>query len=292
MMKFILSSITCLFVCMCFGQETTDDFVFNTFKDTRVINSHSVETLQKSKLDIRISHRFGDLFGDAGGWATFYGLETAADVLIGAEYGITDNLMIGFNRTKGGNSEGYSRLLNGILKYRIIRQKTDGSIPLTLTAVGVSSISTAEKSGIPELVNSFEKFAHRLSYTFQIIAARKFSNSFSLQLMPGFTHRNIVRPDDENNLITLGLATRIQLTRVIGLIADATIPFSDYRSSDNGYYIPWGVGFEFDTGGHVFQVNFTNATGLSENDYIPYTQSNWGDGQFRIGFTISRRFNL
>jgi len=273
-------------------QSNAQDPVYQTFKDTRVINSHSGETLPKRKLDIRISHRFGDLAGDAGGWQSFYGLENAADVLIGAEYGVTDNFMIGINRTKGGNVEGLGRLVNGIAKYRVLRQKMDGSIPLTLTGVFVSSISTMPSNDNPDAINNFAKFSHRLSYTAQLIAARKFSNSFSLQIMPGITHRNIVPSNDENNIITLGVATRIQLTRVIGFIADVTVPFSDLRTSENDYYVPIGVGFEFDTGGHVFQVNFTNSTGLIENDYIPYTRSNWGDGEFRLGFTISRRFNL
>jgi hypothetical protein len=91
---------------------------------------------------------------------------------------------------------------------------------------------------------------------------------------------------------SLGVGTRIQLSKVFGIIADATFPFSDLRTSDNGFYPAVGVGLEIETGGHVFQVNFTNATGIMETDYIPYTTSNWADGEFRLGFTVSRVFNL
>ena len=48
------------------------------FKDTRVINSQSVETLRKGILDFRIGHRFGDVKGK---WPTLWGLENAADVI-------------------------------------------------------------------------------------------------------------------------------------------------------------------------------------------------------------------
>ena len=71
------------------------------------------------------------------------------------------------------------------------------------------------------------------------------------------------------------------------------MPFSELRTTQEGFYNPIGVGFEWETGGgHVFQINFTNATGIMETDYLPYTQSNWGDGEYRLGFTISRGFKL
>ncbi len=267
-----------------------DNETFETFKDTRVINTHSVETLHSGKLDIRIGHRFGDLVGSSGGWQTFYGLENAADIMIGGEYGISRTLTIGLNRTKGSGP--LKRLVNGIVKYKILKQKKDNSMPFTVTLLGVTSASTMAKSTNPEVLNFFESFSHRFIYTGQILIARKFSDNFSLQLIPSYTHRNIVGFNDENGLISLGFASRIQLNKVFGIIIDGTFPFSDLRTSDNGYYPAIGIGLEIDTGGHLFQLNFTNATGISETDYIPNTFSNWGDGEFRLGFTISRTFNL
>ena len=113
-----------------------------------------------------------------------------------------------------------------------------------------------------------------------------------MQITPAYTYRNLVDFNDVNGIFSIGFATRIQLTKIIGLIADITLPFSEDRTSANGFYPSIGVGFEFDTGGHIFQVNFTNSTAIMETDYIPYTTSNWGDGAFRLGFTISRLFNL
>ncbi|MEM8907947.1 MAG: DUF5777 family beta-barrel protein [Bacteroidota bacterium] len=266
------------------------EFVHQTFKDTRVINSPSIETLQKRKLDFRISHRFGDLAGDNGGWSTFYGLENAADVLIGLEYGVTDQLTLGFSRSKGAGP--LKQLLNGSAKYRILRQRKTEGAPLSITVFAMTSMSTAEKIDDPEVLNSFPKTAHRFANHISLIFARKFSNRFSLQVIPAYTHRNLVPSEDKNGLFSLGFATRIQLSKVFGVILDGTIPFSDLRNSDNGFYPPLGIGLEVETGGHVFQINLTNATGLVENDYIPNTRANWGDGEFRLGFTISRLFNL
>jgi hypothetical protein len=183
-------------------------------------------------------------------------------------------------------------LVNGFLKYKLIGQGIEGGAPITFTLLGGASISTAKKIDDPELLSSFPKTAHRLIYNIQGLIARRFSERFSMQVSPGYIHRNYVPQNDENGLFSLGVAARFQLTKVFGLIADTTIPFSSLRTTDRGYYLPLGFGLEVDTGGHVFQLNLTNTTGLEATDYIPNTRSNWADGQFRLGFTISRLFNL
>ncbi len=289
-----------LLVCflLLMTKAPAQDFVFQTFKDRRIINVHSVETLPKRKLDVRITHRFGDVAGPNGGFKTVFGLENATDVLLGAEYGFTDNLTVGIFRTKGAGAlpdgtPGLRQILNGVYKIRILRQKEDNSTPLTLTAVGITSLSTAEKlEEATESIQSFPKFAHRMAHHGQLMVARKFSPGFSLQLNAGYTYRNLVPAGDVNGLFSLGGATRLQISKVVGIIADLTVPFSDSRTTDNGFYPALGIGFEFETGGHVFQVNFTNARAIMETDFIPYTTSSWGEGEFRLGFTVSRLFNL
>ena len=280
----LITSIVFLFLGLTL---TAQDHVFQTFKDTRVINSHTVETVKDRKLDFRIGHRFGDI---NSGWSSLYGLEEATDVMFSFEYGVSDDLTVGINRTKGAGK--LSALISGVLKYKILSQKTDGSMPVSLTILAVPTISTMEKSDIPSALNFFEKTSHRLSYTAQVLVARKFGERFSLQVMPSYTHRNIVPSDDTNGIFAIGAATRIQLNKVFGIIADITLPVTGDRPTAENFYPPLGIGLEIETGGHIFQVNFTNAQGIVENDYIPYTQSNWGDGEFRLGFTISRLFNL
>lgn len=299
MKSFTPMAILLLFGCWCaplFAQDD-DATVYQTFKDTRVINVHSVETLARNRLDVRIVHRFGDLLGDNGGWATFYGLENAADVMIGAEYGVTDALTVGLYRSKGAGltpqgDAGLRQLLNGILKQRILRQTEDG-IPFSMTFAGTTSMATSKRiEGNDDLILSFPRFFHRFAFNGQLVIARKVSPGFSIEVIPGYTHRNLVPFTSKNGIFSLGAATRLQLSRVFGLVADVTIPFAQEQTAANGYYPALGLGLEIETGGHVFQVNFTNATGIPETDFIPYTTSNWLDGEFRLGFTISRWFNL
>ena len=265
--------------------------VYQTFKDTRVINAHSTETLKAGILDFRIGHRFGDFAGDGGGWETFFGLENAADVMIGFEYGITDNFMIGINRAKGNGP--LKQNVNSIAKIKFAEQDVDNTIPFSLAVLGISSISTMPRSRTEGVINFFEKFEHRISYHAELIMSRKFSNYFSAQISGAWTYRNIVPSSDKNDLVSIGFASRIQLTKSIGVVLDGRLVFSDIRTTETGYYAPLGIGLEWETGGgHVFQLNFTNATGIEQTDYIPYTTSNWLDGEYRLGFTIARQFRI
>ncbi len=288
--SFLLPLLLCALLIQAQDDNADSPFVFQTFKSTRIVNMHSTETLPKNVLDIRIAHKFGDAAGDNGGWSNFFGLENAADVSIGAEYGITNDITIGLARVKG--SQGLFQNLAGTAKYRFLKQKKEGGSPLTMTFVGLASFSTQKKVDNPEAIQFFDKFAHRLAYSGQVIIARKFGERFSMQVSPGYVHRNIVFPGDSNGIFYVAAGARLQISKVFGIIADANIPFSDIRTRDNNYYPAIGVGIEMETGGHIFQVNFTNATGLLETDYIPYTRSSWAEGQFRISFGISRHFNL
>jgi hypothetical protein len=233
----------------------------------------------KKTLDIRIGHKFGDIAGAAGGWQTFGGLENAADISIGAEYGITDNIGLGITRMKGsGVNNNLQQNMVGTFKYRFLRQKKEKGMPLTMTFFGTSILSTQNKAADSGQIQEFNKFSHRMAYSAQVIIARKFGERFSLQVSPGYVHRNIVASNETNGLVFVSAAARLQ--------------FSSLHTRANGYYPSVGVGLEMETGGHIFQMNFTNSKGMAETDYIPHTQSTWGKGQFRIAFTISRTFNL
>ena len=271
--------------------------VHQTFKDTRVINSQSIETLRKGILDFRIGHRFGNF---SGGWSSFYGLETATDVLFEFDYGLTDNMMVGLMRTKGSGP--LKQNISGLLKLRVLRQ--GDSSPFSIAFSGLSSISTMAKTEDPGRINFFPKFVHRMSYHLQVIVASRVSERLALQISPQWTYRNYIANDDtspiqDNNAIaSISGSAKFQFTKSFALIYDMTISFSEYRGAldaqgNKSFFLPIGIGFEWETGGgHVFQMNLTNASGIVETDYIPYTSSNWGDGEYRLGFTIGRHFKL
>ena len=291
---------TSLFLFISLGFSLRGQSVHQTFKDTRVINSQSVETLRKGVLDFRIGHRFGDV---NGGWATMIGLENAADVIFEFDYGLSDNFMIGIMRAKGSGP--LKQNVSGLVKFRVLRQ-SDTS-PFSVAFSGIGTISTMPRDpDNPGRINFFSKFAHRMSYNLQVIMASKISPRLAVQIAPQWTYRNIVPTNgdpssiqDSNDLPSISAALKFQFSKTLSLILDGTVSFSEFRNKEldidgnKEYAYPFGVGLEWETGGgHVFQINLTNATGIVETDYLPYTTSKWSDSEFRLGFTIARQFNI
>ncbi len=264
--------------------------VYETFTTTRIISAHSTETVKGRFLDFRVTHKFGDIGGDVGGSGTLFGLDNVVDVRIAFEYGVTDNLTIGFGRSKGAQRR---QLFEGHLKYRFLTQTTDNSMPFSVALYSNAMASGMTASADSTSETSFQKFEHRLTYVTQVLIARKFGDRFSLQLMPTYLHRNYVAFSDQNGLFAAGIGGRIRLTKVFGLIGEY---FYVMRQNNiiNGveYLNPLSFGLEIKTGGHVFHLNFSNSKGITTNEFIPYTTSSWLKGEFRFGFNISRPFKI
>ena len=139
-------------------------------------------------------------------------------------------------------------------------------------------------------------------YTSQLIFARKFGSRISVALTPSYTHRNYVLANvntsngavDENDIFSVGGGIRLKVSRSVSLLADYFYILSDYRKNNpaTAYYNPLAVGIEIETGGHVFHMNLTNASGIIENYFIPNTTDNWLKGGYKFGFNISRVFQL
>ncbi|MFD0763679.1 DUF5777 family beta-barrel protein [Mucilaginibacter lutimaris] len=265
---------------------TKGEPVIATFKATRLILSQTTETVKKKELNFLVIHRFGDIGGAAGGGKTLWGLDNSSDIYIGFEYGLTDNLNIDFGRSKA------EQLIELGLKYNILHQKTDNSIPVAVTLIGKTALKPYHVN-----TNVFDDYSNRFNYLAQAIIARKFSPALSLQVSPIFVRTNLPYPfitGNEQNIFALSAAGRLKFSKRLGLVLDYVHPFSNFRdnSIDPKFYDGLGVGIEIETGGHVFTINFTNAEAISEFNYVTNTQSSWSKGQFRLGFTISRIFDF
>lgn len=269
-----------------------------TFKTTRIINSQSPETIHKRELDFKVDHRFGDIAGTNGGARNFFGLDNSTDIKIGFEYGVTDDLNVGIARAKGATQ--VAQLYEANLKYRMLRQTVDGKIPISVA--GYASVTIpgvqADRQNDGE-ATSYRQFVDRLNIVGQLIVARKFGPLLSLALHPTYIRRNTTADyDGQHDLFAIGIGGRLKVSRRMALVMDYFLPFrstaSEERYADaiTALYNPLGIGLEIETGGHVFNLNFTNATAIQEMQYIPETTSSWTKGQFRWGFTISRRFSL
>jgi hypothetical protein len=252
------------------------------FKSSRLILTQTTETVKKHNLNFLIIHRFGDFAGKNGGGQFYYGLDDISDVYLGFEYGVTDNLNVDIGRSTIGG------LADLELKYAVLHQTTNGSSPLAITVLGEGALR-------PYGFVAYPTFGDRASYLAQVMIARKFSPGLSFQLTPTIVSNNStvpLVPGSEERFFALAATARLKVTNHMGLIIDYAHPFSSFRNTANGFYDPLGVGIEIETGGHVFTINLTNARAVSEINYLNDTQSNFTKGQFRIGFTISRMFDL
>lgn len=267
------------------------------FYSQKVINTKSVEVLRKGVLEFNVAHSFGDVAGDGGGIKRFFGLDNSTDVRIGFQLGLSDKFNIVAARAKGLSVAQQWELG---LKWQLLQQMEKGTgAPVSLTMYVNDVVSTQRRSnrllGITE--TSFEDFSDRHSQVIQLLLARKFGK-ISLQLNPLFLHTNHVVPYDQENIFALGGAIRIPLSKKIVILADYFHPFRSqstkeaFEANNLKLYDPLGVGFEILTEGHVFHLNFTNATEILENRFIRKTVSNWGDGEFRWAFTLTRNFVL
>lgn len=255
-----------------------------TFKATHIVLSHSTETQKKHDLDLRIRHHFGDIGGTFGSAHTLYGLDVATDLFIGLDYGVTDNLTIGFGRSK------HDELYDLYVKQKILNQKNDGGSPLNLTLLAQVGLIARQPFS-----TEFDRYSNRLSYFLQPIISRKISSRISLAIMPALLMRSLTEDvSDPNNIYSIGFAGRIKLTKRLSFIVDYTLVNGLSRPTQLpiAYYNPLGVGLEIETGGHIFSLNFMNSEYIVENNFIAATKKSWEDGGVRFGFTISRNFSL
>lgn len=255
------------------------EYVYGAFKSPRVIMSHSIEMLRPGVLDFRILHRFGRING--GGYE-FFGLDGPATVRLGLDYGVTNDLTVGIGRST------YNKEIDGFIKYRIIHQATGpGALPFSLVAVAGSTVTTL-KWNDPTRANYFSS---RVAYYGQAIIGRKFSEGLTLQLIPSILHRNLVPTvNDPNDLYAVGIGGRIKLSRRVSLNADYHYVVNPNNAA--GFHNPLSIGFDLETGGHVFQLHFTNSKGMNERAFLANTEYSWGKGDIFFGFNISRSFQI
>lgn len=254
------------------------EYVSNAFKSSRVINGHSIEFIGKGVMDVRILHRFGTV---SSGFSNLFGLDQAS-MRFGFDYGLFNNLTAGIGRSNVGKE------WDGFIKFRPVWQsRGPGAFPFSV--VLVSGVTLSTQPWADDKRKNF--FSSRMGFYHEIIIGRKFSEKFSLQLSPTYVHRNlVVLETDDNDVYALGIGGRFKLSKRIAFVADY---HHNLRGLNREMYMnPLSVGFDIETGGHVFQLHFSNATGMNEKAFITSTTGRWSKGEIRFGFNLSRVFTV
>jgi hypothetical protein len=261
-----------------FGEEEpTTNYTTATFKTTRIVSGHSIENPANGVLLFMISHHFGRL--NQGAYDLF-GLDQAT-IRLGLEYGISDFISIGIGRST------YQKTIDGFIKAKILRQSSGvRTMPVSLTAFSSTDLFTLKWQD-PERTNYFSS---RFSFVHQLMIARKFNESLSLQITPTYIHKNLVVETNTNDNFALGIGGRYKLTKRLSINAEYFHNLPGYIA-DN-FENPLSIGFDIETGGHVFQLHFTNSQPMFDRALITETMGKWENGDIYFGFNISRVFTL
>jgi hypothetical protein len=280
----------------------------------------SMEMLPKGVMDVRILHRFGYV---NSGINDFFGWDQGAQMRFGFDFGLSKNLMIGVGRTS------LDKEYDALIKWRPLQQaKGEGASPVSILVTGDFTINTTKSSEFTifpnhlpiittvsptpgDTLNVTNKygFDNRWSLYTGVIIGRKFSDKFTLQVTPEVVlhHNYALRPStlqdvnfagvrDEvgnNTLVAVGIGARYRLSKRIAFVVDYHHIFSGLPDNDGiDYQDPLSVGFDIETGGHVFQLHFSNAIGMNEKAFLGETIDKWSKGDVRFGFNLSRVFTI
>lgn len=256
------------------SDSVVSSYTTAAFKGLKIVNFESTKLVAKKEFTLVVAHRFGSI---ENGFDTFFGLDDAVTRL-NFIYGISDGFNIGISRSS------YQKIYEGSLKYRILRQENNG-FPFTVVGFNSILINTAlDKNNLPKL-----EFKHRLGYTAQILVSRKMSEKLSLEIAPTFFHDNYVMINDQDNSqFALGFGGRYKLGKRWSLNADYGWHLN--RASNSPFRNPLSIGIDLETGGHVFQMHFTNAQPMNTNTFLGQSTGDWSEGDIYFGFNLSRVF--
>jgi hypothetical protein len=246
------------------------------FKGLKIVNFESTKLVNENEFYFIVSHRFGSI---KNGLDDFFGLDFA-NTRLHFIYGFTD----GFNMSIARSSFNKTYDISG--KYRFAQQNE--SFPVTL--VGYSQIAFNTLLDEPVLQREVT-LGDRVSFTQQLLISRKLNENISIQIMPTYFYEGYVdyAPQD-NSQFALGFGGRVKLSNRFSLNLDYGWHLN--RADGSPFVNPLSIGVDIETGGHVFQLHFTNAQPTFESGFLGNGVGDWGDGNIYFGFNLSRVFNF
>ena len=249
------------------------NYIVYLFKGTKIVNAQSVELPAQGVLQFNIQHRFGTL---NSGLYNLYGLDFA-QVRLSFDYGIADWLAVSIGRSSS------LKVIDANSKIRLKRQVKEG-FPVTIVLNSAAYLKQWQENQVQE----YFVFGNQLSYTHQILIASKINRDLTLQLSPTIIHYNLVEMQKESHdRYSLGIGGRQKLTQRISLNAEYFYQLNERRNNNI-----FSLGFDIETGGHVFQLHLSNSPAMIDSEFITQTTGEWLKGDIYFGFNISRVFTI
>lgn len=251
--------------------KTTNNF--SAFKAIKIVNNQSTKQASEKELYLYVSHRFGSI---DEGINTLFGLDIA-NTKIELLYGLTNNLQIGFSR------ESFKKTYSLNAKYNITTQSSRLPINSSLY-LSYNYNSLLDQDIYPTLSNS-----DRNLFFSQLLLSKNFSDKISLQLSPTYAKRGFNETifEQENNII-LGLASSYRITNRLAFNIEYSANLDRPEISPFNDVLSFGIDIE--TGGHVFQLLFSNTQTIDNVSVMTDAEGSWRDGKIYFGFNILRVF--
>ncbi len=255
-------------------KSSVKDIAPAAFKGLQICNMQSTKLAAKGELYILISHRFGDL---NQGLDNFFGLDNAL-TKIGALYGVKDWLQLGVTR------QTYNKIYELTAKYKFANQ-INGGFPFTIVGYNTLDINSGLKKDLfPNI-----QFKDRLAFSSQFLVSRKFSDALSFEVNAIYVHKNLYEPSAERkDQFLLATGGRCKLTKRMSVNLEYAVRFRPVTNPS--FHDPLTLGLDIETGGHVFQMVFSNSQPM--NDVAVYTNAagKWNGGAIYFGFNVYRVF--
>jgi hypothetical protein len=248
----------------------------SAFEGSSVIDNATNVLYHKNTLEVQMSHRFGVINGGSNDMAGFW---APSNIRIGLSYAVLERLTIGYGTTK------FDRLQDFNWKVSLLRQTRSNTMPISVSYYGNFTVSALKKE-------NFNLEQDRYSYFNQLIIAKRFSPNVSFQLAPSVSHYNLVdKPAMKNDMVAIAFGGRIKISPQTAILFDYTQPVTQF---DSAVQPKPGISIatEFSTSGHVFQIILTNYNGLVQQKNVMFNQNDFFNGDFMIGFNITRSYNF
>ena len=244
------------------------------FKGLKVINFESTKLVANKGFSFIVSHRFGTV---KDGFQNLFGLDQAVTHL-NFVYGISENVNISASRSSN------QKIYELGSKIRMIKQRK-GENPFNIVVYSSVLANTGlDKDNLPKL-----DFKHRLSYVAQLLVSRKINSKLSFILSPTFFHDNYISDDYQNNSqYGIGFGGRYKIGKRWSLNTEYGVHLN--RSDNSLYNNPFSIGVDIETGGHVFQLHFTNSQSMNTNGVFGTSTGDWTEGDVYFGFNLARSF--
>ncbi len=300
MKKYILSIVALISILnLAFSQDSTnlvkepDVPVIAPFESGILIDNQTCVIPPAKTLEFLIQHRFGDFGYDTAqydnGFHNLYGLYEMANIRLGFNYSILDNLVVGYGLSKSNMNSDFQ------VKYGVLQQTRKNTIPVAVTLYGNMAIGGNKKTAY-EGADSSYKFTNRLSYFGQLIIGRKFNDWLTLQLTASFTHYNLVLEGSDHDKIGIGVNGRVKFSPQSSVIFQFDTPLKIKGITEQNNFDEMdqqnpnvSIGYELSTGTHAFQIFVANTYGIIPQENYLYNHNDWKKiSNWRFGFVMTR----